>query len=91
MGRIKKADLVYTDYSWKAAKDNPKKKGKLERAQLNRKQGYEVLYFVNRFLDKYYLKEPSSSAKIEHMLRKDIPKTIKDRKKIEAWIVEHWG
>ena len=91
MARIKKGNLIYTDYSWKALKDNPKKKGKIERAQLNRKQGYEVLYFVNKFLDKYDLTEVSSSAKIERMLRNDIPGTIKDRTKIEAWIVENWG
>lgn len=91
MGRIKKGDLIYKDYSWKALKDNPKKKGKNERAQLNRKQGYEVLYFANKFLEKYDLTEPTSSAKIERMLRNDIPGTIKDRKKIEAWIVKNWG
>jgi len=91
MARMKKADLGFKDYAWKAAGDNPKRKGKIERTQLNRKQGYEVIYFVNTFLEKYYLTETATGRKIEEMIRNKVPAVKKDRESIEKWIVENWG
>lgn len=91
MARMKKADLLLKDYSWKALGDDPKNKNKTERTQINRKQGYEVLYFINYFLEKYLLKEPQTGRKIEQMLRHQVPATMKDRKAIEMWLVDNWG
>jgi hypothetical protein len=91
MERMKKSDLKLKDYSWKALGDDPKKKNKTERTQLNRKQGYEVLYFINYFLEKYFLHEPETGRKIEAMLRERVPTTMKDRSAIEKWLVDNWG
>lgn len=91
MARMKKSDLGFKDYAWKAVGDNPKRKGKIEHTHLNRKQGYEVIYFVNTFLEKYYLTETATGRKIEEMIRKKVPPANKDRESIEKWIVENWG
>lgn len=91
MARMKKADFGYKDYAWKAIGDNPKRKGKIERTQLHRNQGYEVIYFVNTFMDRYFLTETATGRKIEEMIRKKVPPTHKDRESITQWIVENWG
>ena len=45
----KKSDMVFTDYQWtaKADHDNPKIIGGADRSELNRTEGYEMLYFLN--------------------------------------------
>lgn len=91
MANMKKKNLGFKDYNWKAVNDNPGLRGKVERDQLNRKQGYEVLYFVNFFLEKYMLTEPETGRKIERLLRSEVPKKLKNRHDIEKWLVENWG
>jgi hypothetical protein len=50
--KIKKSELVYDDYKWtaKADHDNPKYIGGTDHAELNRTEGYEMLYFMNSLI-----------------------------------------
>lgn len=57
MGVITKSDLNY-EYSWTSTKeDDPKISGEPDRTLLNRNEGYEVLYFINKFCEIYDLKQ----------------------------------
>jgi hypothetical protein len=44
-----KDQMVYKDYKWsaRADHDNPKIIGGTDHAELNRTEGYEMLYFIN--------------------------------------------
>ncbi|MDQ2178856.1 hypothetical protein [Marinifilum sp. D714] len=91
MALISKSDLVYTDYSWTVYRDdNPKITGNPDNTLLNRKEGYEVLYFINKFADIYSLKNKSSANKIEKMIREDVPTSIRSQDKIKDWIKNNW-
>jgi len=75
----KKSEMLYNDgkyYKWvaKADHDNPYYIRGVDHSELNRTEGYEVLYFINHIVDKYW--EASSLAtyqKIEKMIRYSIP------------------
>ena len=91
MGLISKEDLFYDDYSWTVVSgDNPKVTGKPDRDLLNRKEGYEVLDFINKFCKDYNLKKKASANKVEKMIRDEVPSIIHSQEKIVDWIYKNW-
>ena len=91
MGLISKADLYYDDYSWTVVNnDNPKVTGIPDSTLLNRREGYEILYFTNKFCDIYELKQKVSATKIERMIREEVPGNIRSQSNIKDWLVKNW-
>lgn len=92
MGLITKSDLYYSDYSWTVLYgDNPKITGEPDSTLLNRKEGYEILYFVNKLCELHGLKQKVSATKVERMIREEVPSNIHGQKNIKEWIVQNWG
>jgi hypothetical protein len=92
-----RAQMLYDDgkyYKWIAVADhdNPYYRKGADYSELNRTEGYEVLYFINHLGDKYW-DEPTLSTyqKIERMIRFDIPSDIRTHKKVADWIVANWN
>ncbi len=86
-----KSDMVYVDYSWTIFRnDDPKITGHPDDVLLNRKEGYEVLPFINRFAERYKLENKSDGNKIEKMIREKLPSDIRSRRNIALWLVENW-
>jgi len=91
MAVISKDDLYYKDYSWTAySTDNPKVTGEPDNTLLNRKEGYEILYFVNKFCDMSGLISKGSATKVEKMIRNEVPADIHSQLKIKEWIAGNW-
>lgn len=91
MALISKSDLVYKDYSWTVyGDDNPKITGTPDSTLLNRKEGYEVLYFINKFADIHSLENKLSANKIEEMIKKRVPSSIRSQEGIRSWIENNW-
>lgn len=97
MGNFKRSEMLYNDgkyYKWSAASDgdNPNYIGGKDRLELDRTQGYEVLYFINRFGDKYFDTPLNLKTyqEIEKMIRYDVPSTIRKHVDIDNWIVKNW-
>lgn len=91
MAIISKSDLFYKDYSWTTyADDDPKVTGKPDSTFLNRKEGYEVLYFINKLMEIFNLKEKSNGEKIEKMIREKVPSSLKSQENILKWIEKNW-
>jgi len=91
MALISKSDLYYKDYSWTASSgDDPKITGTPDSTLLNRNEGYEILYFINKFAELHSLKNKSSAIRIEKMIRNDVPSNIHSQHKIKLWIEENW-
>ncbi len=91
MALITKSDLHYNDYSWTSyTGDNPKIKGEPDSTLLNRKEGYEILYFINKFSEIHKLKEKSSATKIEKMIRNEVPSNLRSQQNIKEWIEINW-
>lgn len=91
MGLITKKELYYTDYSWTVIPgDDPKVTGSPDSTLLSRKEGYEVLYFINAFCEIHELKQKGSATKVERMIREEVPSNIRSQEKIKSWIESNW-
>lgn len=86
----KKSDMVYDDYSWttKYTKDDPKITGEPDSTLLSRKEGWEMLYFINKCAEKWNWSQNSTAAcqKLEKTLRVKVPNDIRSQEKIKDWI-----
>ncbi|WP_103912206.1 hypothetical protein [Halpernia humi] len=92
MGVINRSDLYYKDYSWTILKnDDPKISGEPDRSLLSRKEGYEILYFVNKLSEISNFKNKSSAIKIEKMIREEVPHNIHSQENIKTWINDNWN
>lgn len=91
MALISKPDLLFTDYRWNAyPSDDPRVTGKPDNTLLNRHEGYEVLYFINKFCETHGLKQKASGTKIEKMLRNHLPGNIRSQQEIAKWVANSW-
>lgn len=87
-----KSDMVYSDYSWTAhSNDDPKITGAPDNTLLNRNEGYEVLYFINKMAEIHYLKNKKDGEKIEMMLREKVPSYLQSQGQIKWWIENNWN
>jgi hypothetical protein len=88
------SEMIYKDYKWtaKADHDNPYYTKGTDYSELNRTEGYEILYFINHLGKKRWTAEPNlvTYQKIEKMIREDVPHNIRTHKKIEDWICDNW-
>lgn len=89
---IKKSDLLYKDeYSWTTYEDDdPKVTGNPDSTLLSRKEGYEVLYFINKYMKENKLSTVAEGQKVEKMIHK-APKDKRSHKHVSEWIVANWN
>jgi hypothetical protein len=96
-----KANLQFTDYKWNAKDegDDPKVTGSPDNDLLDRNEGYEVLAFIKRYVEKRKwvdadnkpLVSPSigTGQKVERLIRQ-CPSNKRSHKNIEEWVAENW-
>jgi hypothetical protein len=89
---VQRADLKFADqYRWTELKDDdPKITGEPDSTLFNRKEGFEVLALVNRFLDKYKFKQKASGLKVERLIKEHLPIALKSQKHVKDWLVANW-
>jgi len=88
----KRSDLYYDDYKWTAyPDDDPKVTGTLDSSRFSRYEGYEVLYFINKFANDYGLSSTSDGRKIELIIRKHLPSNIIMQIDVKNWVAENWS
>lgn len=86
MSLITKSELKY-DYSWTVLNgDNPKITGVPDSTLFNRNEGYEVLWFINKFAEKHNFKNKESAFKIERMIKSHLPEDIRSQENVVEWI-----
>lgn len=88
-------DLLYQDYTDRAADtgDNPNIRGGIEKDELNRKQKYEMLYFINNFVNKNiegYI-HLGTYRKVEIMIREHLPANYVKHEEITDWLRNNWN
>ena len=91
MALITTQELYYKDYLWTVCpNDSPKITGEPDSTLLNRKEGYEVIYFINKFCQIYSLTKKASATKVERMIRAEVPGEYRSQENIKEWIVNNW-
>lgn len=93
---FKRSEMLYDDgqyYKWSASEngDNPYYRSGSDFSLLARREGYEVIYFINHIAPKYW-QAPNVQVyqKIERMIRFWVPDNLRSHKKIEHWIITNW-
>lgn len=86
-----KSNLVYDDYKWTAyGNDDPKITGEPDSTLFSRKEGYEVLYLINKIASENNLMQKKSGEKLERMIHNHLPGDIRSQKDVTKWIKENW-
>lgn len=90
-----RSQMLYDNghYVWTAPADhdNPFIRGGNERAELNRKEGYEVLYFINHITwTNNDIPTLNDYRKAEKAIRNDVPHNIHTRHQIYIWLAQNW-
>lgn len=95
---FERSELLYDDgkyYKWQAAadKDNPYYTKGADHSELNRTEGYEVLYFINHLGAKHWNAPVGTGTyqKIERLIRYSVPGDQRTHKKVADWIIAHWN
>lgn len=83
-------DMIYKDYRWTAAADldNPKIVGGLDHSELNRSEGYEMLYYIRSLAKTWGWKDDAIRAcqKLERTIRQKVPSNFRTHSEIKNWI-----
>ena len=58
---------------------------------IDRKNGYELLDFINRFMLVHGLTNLGSFQKLEWMICKYLPQELTTRHEMEDWLRKNWG
>lgn len=91
MELITKSDLVYNDYAWaECTETSPYVKGDLDTTPLDRKDGNQIVYFINKVAATYGFQKKASAHKIEEMLRTKVPNELTTRERVKNWITSNW-
>lgn len=92
-----KSDMRYDDgqyYTWTArsSNDDPKTIGGKEKDELNRREGYEVLPFIQNWV-RLNFNRPTLSVyhKIERLIRYNLPAEIKNQSEISIWLLNNYN
>ncbi|MBD3270354.1 hypothetical protein GF376_02410 [Candidatus Peregrinibacteria bacterium] len=91
MSLMSKSDLIYMDYKWSAyGNDDPKITGEPDSSLFSRKEGYEVLYLINKIASDNGLKQKSSGEKLEKMIHEYLPSDTRSQVNVVKWIKANW-
>jgi hypothetical protein len=99
MYRFSRSNLYYSNYLWRTTEgDSAKVTGFPDDVFLNRHEGYEVIYFIDRFVNwqiswksESDQKKKELGNKIEKMIHDHLPSDIRSHKKVYEWIVANWA
>lgn len=92
MAIYNKSDLLYKNYFWSTdyTNDDPRVTGIPDATLLNRQEGYEILYFINKFAEKHEL-DTSECMATEYKIRNELPSNIRSQIDIQYWLEINWN
>jgi hypothetical protein len=88
-GPLKKSDLKYS-YSGSIEVDDPMRLNEPDPSHLNRREWYEVLYFVNMFANLYGKGSTGVARQAEKLLRECVPLELDSHDRIKQWLLDYW-
>jgi hypothetical protein len=88
MASFNKSDLQHNHYNWsnKSQQDFEKIRGFHDDASLTKTEGYEVLPYINRYMNYRSWKLITSFHKIENAIINELPNDIKLHSTVKKWL-----
>ena len=87
-----KKNMVYDDYDWSTIyiKNDPRIKGQPDETELCRKEGQQMLYFINKCANKWgWSHDVFAMQRLEKIIREAVPATVRSQIDIYKWIQEN--
>jgi hypothetical protein len=82
-----RGDLYYKDYSWTAYRgDDPRVSGPPDDTLLSRKEGYEMVYFVNAYCNSKGNNTTAYGQRVERAIREKVPSNLHSQKNVKNWL-----
>jgi hypothetical protein len=89
MNLLNRSELKY-NYNWKPIPDNdPRFSGLPDKTLFNKKEGYEVLYLINSFAERYSLMKIETGQIIEELIQKELPFNYRCQIHVFEWLEEN--
>ena len=86
---FKKEDMQNGYYWADDGGDNVKLTGEPDASQLDRNEGHEVLYIIQKLMKGWNLSQISTGHKIEKMI-KNAPEDLRSQLEVKDWISNNW-
>jgi hypothetical protein len=89
-----KNQMCFHDYHWAAIAnyDNPKFIAGSDQTELDRVEGYEILFFINSLAKTWNWSDNEFSCKhLEQIIRNEVPSTIITHSRIKDWISSNYN
>lgn len=91
MATFNKSDMKHDHYSWTAVSgDDPKVTGKPDSTLFSRKEGYEVLYMINKVLDHQNQTSTKSGQKVEDLIKDELPSNTRSQVNVFNWLNDNF-
>jgi hypothetical protein len=88
---VSKLQMAYKSYLWtNFEEEDPKISGKLDSTIFNKKEGYEMLYIIQKLIEIWKLEDRKSVRKLEKMIFKFLPDEIVKQEDVKNWVRNHW-
>lgn len=78
-------------YNWQTGADDPKLKGRQDHWKFNRRQGNEVLFIANHFLEDNQISDIQSLHVLEDLILEQMPGYVLSQRQAYDWFRIHWG
>lgn len=86
--------MAYNDYAWQKvySYDDRRISGEIDSTILNRKQGWEMLYFINKCAKEWEWRSNNFTAmrKLERTVRLLVPGNKRSQRKVKEWIENNY-
>lgn len=93
MAYLNRSNMLFQDYVWKASDehDNPRLRWAPDNTLLSRKEGYEVLAFINHLAEEenWHPGYSHMGEQAERLIRA-MPSEIRSREEAYKWVKTHW-
>ncbi len=91
MADMKKNEMLYSDYSWRAVPGDDPSKTAEDRERFSRKEGYEVLTLINSFTRNGAQLPLRDQRVIEWMIHEKLPSSIQGKANVTEWIKNNFS
>jgi len=88
---LKKSDLQYNYPVSTSGSDDPSKRNEPDSSLLNRREWYEMLYFVNKFSNTHGKSSVGVAKKAERLIHKHLPSNVRSHDNVSNWLVNNWN
>jgi hypothetical protein len=91
MSLLNRSQLKYSYHWWPIPDSDPRVSDVFDTTLLNRNEGHEVLFFINKFAEIHSLTNIEDGLKIEELIKTEVPNIYRSQIHAYEWLEENIG